>query len=105
MAAHAARRLADMNANLAQILGIELLVASQGIELRAPFTTSEPLQRVIKTLRRSVHALGGDRYLAADLQTAAALVESGRMSAAARSALKTDALPCLSPSKARVRRK
>ncbi len=34
MAAHGARRLHEMNANLARILGIEMLVAAQGIDLR-----------------------------------------------------------------------
>jgi len=34
MAAHGARRLHEMNANLARILGIEMLVAVQGIDLR-----------------------------------------------------------------------
>jgi histidine ammonia-lyase len=93
MAAHAARRLAEMNANLAQILGIELLVAAQGIELRRPLATSEPLRRVIATLRRSVPGLGADRYLANDLQTAAALIQTDRIVAAARSGLANGALP------------
>jgi len=97
MAAHAARRLSDMNENLANILGIELLVAAQGIEQRAPLKTSEPLQRVIATLRRSVATLGPDRYLSPDLMAAAALVISNRITDAARSALPSGAIPsCLS---------
>jgi histidine ammonia-lyase len=95
MAAHAARRLSEMSLNLAHILGIELLVAAQGIELRAPLRTSEPLQRVIATLRRSVPSLAGDRYLADDLQTAAALIEAPDLSAAASSALPAGTLPSL----------
>ena len=47
MAAHAARRLSDMANNLAAILGIELLVASHGIELRLPHATSAALAAVI----------------------------------------------------------
>ncbi len=67
MAAHAARRLSDMADNLAAILGIELLVAAQGIGLRAPHTTSPALAAVIAVLREQVPALGGDRYMADDL--------------------------------------
>ena len=46
MAAHAARRLGRMNANLNTILGVEAICAAQGIEFRAPLKTSAPLQRV-----------------------------------------------------------
>jgi len=75
MAAHAARRLGEMTGNLGHILGIELLTAAQGVELRAPLTTSEPLQRVLATVRGVVPALGPDREMAGDLARAAALVE------------------------------
>ena len=76
MAAHAARRLSDMADNLATILGIELLVAAQGIGLRAPHTTSPALAAVIAVLREQVPALGNDRYMADDLAKATALVEA-----------------------------
>jgi histidine ammonia-lyase len=77
MATHAARRLAEMNDNLANILGIELLIAAQGVELRAPLTTSAPLQAVVAALRERVPMLGQDRYLAPDIETASGLVASG----------------------------
>src|SRR5438093_11001813 len=51
MATHGARRLHDMADNTAGIVGIELLAAAQGIELRRPVTTSDKLQRVLKLLR------------------------------------------------------
>ena len=94
MAAHAARRLDPMIDNLAHILGIELLVASQGIELRE-HPTSAPLQRVIGTLRKTVEPLGADRYLANDLAQAGALIQSDRLIDAARSALAAGMLPAL----------
>ncbi len=87
MAAHGARRLAEMNRNLAQILGIELLVAAQGIGLRAPLATSPVLQSVIALLRRQVPALGPDRYMADDLRLAADLVDAGAVAEAAGVAL------------------
>jgi histidine ammonia-lyase len=53
------------------------LCAAQGVEFRAPLKTSAPLQGVLKMLRKSVKALGEDRYLAPDLEAAAVLVRSG----------------------------
>ena len=76
MSAHAARRLMRMNANLARILGIELLCAAEGIEHRAPLRTSPALQAVLTRLRRTVPPLTDDRYLAPDLEHAAGLVRS-----------------------------
>jgi histidine ammonia-lyase len=95
MAAHAARRLSDMADNLAAILGIELLVAAQGITLRLPHSTSAPLAAVIATLREQVPDLRADRYMADDLAKATALVEAGALPAAAISALQTNPFPTL----------
>ena len=83
MAAHGARRLSRMNANLQRILGIELLCAAQGVEFRAPLPTSKPLQNVIQHLRGSVATLGEDRYIAPDLETAASLIADGSIAKAA----------------------
>jgi histidine ammonia-lyase len=77
MACHAARRLSDMNANLARILAIEWLVAVQGIDLRAPLATSAPLQKAVAALRAEVTHLDDDRYLAPDLEAAARLTTEG----------------------------
>ncbi|MGY4175692.1 histidine ammonia-lyase [Bradyrhizobium sp. USDA 4518] len=95
MAAHAARRLSDMADNLAAILGIELLVAAQGITLRAPHSTSAPLAAVIAALREQVPALAADRYMADDLARAAALIEADALPAAAIAVLPTDPFPRL----------
>src|SRR5690606_34102530 len=83
MAAHGARRLIRMVANLDRILGVELLCAAQGIEFRAPLTTSKPLARAVARLRRDVATLGEDRYLAPDLEMAGRLVASGEIATAA----------------------
>jgi len=87
MAAHGARRLGPMVDNLNQILGVELLCAAQGIEFRAPLTTSAPLARVVARLRAEIPTLGEDRYLASDLERAAVLVASGEISRAAQTSL------------------
>lgn len=76
MAAHGAMRLGRMNANLAQILGVELLCAAEGVEHRAPLKTSAALQSVLARLRKDVPALQADRYMAPDLETAAEFVRS-----------------------------
>jgi histidine ammonia-lyase len=83
MAAHGARRLMQMNANLSRILGVEALCAGQGIEFRAPLKTSLPLQATLARLRADVAPLGEDRYLAPDLEAAARLVASGALAQAA----------------------
>lgn len=96
MAAHAARRLSVMADNLATILGIELLVAAQGITLRLPHFTSPALTAVIALLREKVTELDADRYMAGDLAIAKALVEAGALPAAAISALHNNPFPILS---------
>ncbi len=83
MAAHAARRLMQMNVNLAHILGVEAICAAAGVEFRAPLRTSKPLQRTIARLRQDVAALDQDRFMARDLEAAAQLVTSGGLSRAA----------------------
>jgi histidine ammonia-lyase len=96
MAAHAARRLHAMNRNLAAILGIELLVAAQGVDLRkrgaipgrdgsrrAKLTTGKPLEKVLKLLRSRVPMLEADRHMAGDLAAAGTLVTNGAVLSAA----------------------
>ena len=95
MAAHAARRLSDMADNLATILGIELLVAAQGIQLRLPHTTSPALAAVIARLREQVPALGNDRYMADDIAKAGALVDAGALPATAGAMLAQNPFPLL----------
>ncbi len=79
MAAHGARRLGQMVANLERILGVELLCATQGVEFRAPLPTSETLLAVMARLRAVVPALGDDRYMAPEIEAASALIASGEI--------------------------
>ena len=83
MAAHGSRRLMRMNANLSQILGIELLCAAQGVEFRTNLKSSALLEAVVGRLRQDCAALDEDRYLARDLATAAELVRTGHIQDAA----------------------
>jgi histidine ammonia-lyase len=83
MAAHGARRLLRMNANLSVILGVEALCAAQGVHFRAPLATSPRLAAAIAALRAKVPPLGPDRYLAPEIETAATLVRADALAAAA----------------------
>lgn len=77
MACHAARRLIDMNENLAGIIGIEALSAAQGIEYRAPIKTSDTLSGVIAQIREVSPALDKDREVAGDIAAVTRLVRDG----------------------------
>ena len=79
MAAHGARRLLRMNANLSVILGVEALCAAQGIDFRTPLTTAPRLQSAIDALRIKAPTLAQDRYLAPEIEAAAALVRDGAL--------------------------
>ena len=83
MAAHAARRLGEINDNLARILAIEYLCAAQGVECRAPLQTSSTLQKVIARLREEVPRLEADRPPAPDIEKLAELVCDGTLTATA----------------------
>ena len=87
MAAHGARRLGTMIDNLNRILGVELLCGAQGIDFRAPLTTSETLQGVVERVRQDVATLGEDRYLAPDLECAAVMIAQGDIVKAANIAM------------------
>lgn len=79
MAAHAARRLKKMNANLNVILAVEVMCAAQGIEFRAPLKTSTKLQSVLAKFRKKVSTIEQDRYLAPDIENARDLIASGAL--------------------------
>jgi histidine ammonia-lyase len=79
MAAHGARRLLPMAANLANIVGIEYLAAVQGCEFHAPLLSSPPLESARAKLRATVPVLVDDRYFHPDMMAARALISSGTL--------------------------
>jgi histidine ammonia-lyase len=81
MATFAARKLADMADNTANILSIELLAAAQGVDLRAPHKTSPSLQRVMQTVRNEVAHYELDHYFAPDIAAITRLVQNGTIAA------------------------
>jgi histidine ammonia-lyase len=87
MAAHGARRLLPMIENAMNVVGIELLAAAQGCDFHAPLTSSTLLEQVRARVRREVAALDADRYLAPDIEKAAALVRGGMIAGICREVL------------------
>jgi histidine ammonia-lyase len=85
MATFAARRLQPMIANVAHILGIELLAAAQGIDFLAPLASSPALQSAHALLRGTVPSHTVDRYLSPDIEAAYELVRSGALARILRS--------------------
>ena len=78
MATFAARRLSDMTNNTATVLAIELLAACQGVDFRAPLTTSSLLETARNMVRDEVPFYDQDRYFAPDIDKIYALIKAGR---------------------------
>jgi histidine ammonia-lyase len=77
MACHGARRLSDMNRNLAGILAVEAMSAVQGIELRAPLQTSNKLSKAAAFVRGVSPAIAEDRIVSTDIENVAAAILGG----------------------------
>jgi histidine ammonia-lyase len=79
MAAHGSRRLPEMAANLAGVIAIEYLAATQGCDFHAPLSSSDALEAVRARLRAEVPHLDDDRYMADDIAAALTIVRSGAL--------------------------
>jgi histidine ammonia-lyase len=77
MAAFAARRLTDMNANTRYCLAVELLAAAQGIDLRRPLRSNPALEKAHAAIRRVAPKWDKDRYFQPDLEAVATLIAEG----------------------------
>lgn len=84
MATFAARRLSDMNENTVNILAIEWLAASQGLDFLAPLKSSMTLEQAKSVLRSEVPFYDKDRYFAPDIEKAARLIGNGALKAFSR---------------------
>ena len=84
----AARKLRRSIDALTRVVAVEILTAARGLELRAPLRPGRATQAVITVLRTSgIPGPGPDRWLSPEIETAAGLVASGAVIAAANSAL------------------
>ncbi|MFL5331695.1 MAG: histidine ammonia-lyase [Geminicoccaceae bacterium] len=78
LATYAARRLHLMADNLARLLAVELMAAAQGVELRRPLRSSEPLERAVARVREVCAFLDNDRPLGAEIEAVAGMILAGR---------------------------
>ena len=77
---HAGRKLRHSVDALSRVLGIELMTAARGIELRAPLISGAVSTAVIARLRSAgVQGPGPDRFLSPEIEAAAAIVLSGEI--------------------------
>lgn len=83
MAAHGARRLLGMADNVAGVLGIEYLAATQGCDFHAGLRSSDTLEAARALLRARVPRLEEDRYFHPDMADAQALISAGALAALA----------------------
>lgn len=84
---HAGRKLRRSVDALSRVLGIELMTAARGIELRAPLVAGVVSTAVIARLRSAgVQGPGPDRFLSPEIEAAAVIVLSGDIARVARAA-------------------
>lgn len=94
MATYGARRLITMAGNTAVVLGIELMAAAQGMDLRRPARSTPALEAAKRILRQTVPFYSEDRYFSSDMNTAAGLLLAGDYN----SFLPEGCLPSIGPS-------
>lgn len=78
MATHGARRLLDMAENTANVVGIELLAAAQGLDFHRPLTSSPELEQAYAIVREAAAPYTSDHYFAPDIARATQGVRAGR---------------------------
>jgi histidine ammonia-lyase len=84
----AARKLRRSLDGLGQVLGIELMTAARGLDLRRPMVPAPATGAVVEALRAAgVDGPGPDRQLAPDIDSATRVVRSGTARRAAESTL------------------
>lgn len=76
MAMFSARRLHDMYENTSNILAIEWLAASQGLDFLSPLKSSRKLESAKERLRAEVPFYDKDRYFAPDIRKSCQLIQA-----------------------------
>ena len=79
----AARKLRRSVDGLGRVLAIELLTAARGLALRAPLQPGAATGAVVELVNAASGGPGQDRYLSPEIEAVVALVQSGRVLAAA----------------------
>jgi histidine ammonia-lyase len=73
----AARKASTILGNVKNVIAIEYMCASQGIDLLAPLKASEPIEAAKATIRKKVTKLEDDRALAPDIEKIRTLMDTG----------------------------
>ncbi len=76
IAARKARKILD---NVTNVVAIELLCSTQGVDLLAPLRPSTPLQQVHEAIRKRVASLEDDRVLSKDIETLNEMIRTGAL--------------------------
>ncbi len=88
MGSIAARHCYQILNNVEQVLSIELLTASQGVEFLKPLKCGKGANAAYKTIRKYVPPLNEDRILFEDVEKVRSLVRSGELLSAVEKAVK-----------------
>jgi histidine ammonia-lyase len=83
MGVHSALKAWDVLLNVEQVIGIELMCAVQGLDLRRPLKAGPSVEAVHAEVRKHIAFLDSDRILHGDLIKAHDLVRSGTVLASA----------------------
>jgi histidine ammonia-lyase len=76
MGANAATKCLRVIDNVEKVLAIELLSAAQALEFRRPAKSSEPIEKLVATLREKVSFVAVDRLMHPDMVTATQIIAS-----------------------------
>jgi len=75
----AARKARDIVNNVEQILAMELLCATQGLEFLSPLKPGIGIKAAYEAIRRKVPAIKGDRRFSEDIQQIDLMIRSGEL--------------------------
>jgi histidine ammonia-lyase len=75
----AARKARDIVNNVEQILAMELLCATQGLEFLLPLRPGIGIKEAYRTIRREVPAIAGDRRFSEDIKQIDLMIKSGEL--------------------------
>jgi histidine ammonia-lyase len=76
MGANGATRLLRVAENLERILAIELFTAIQALEFRKPLRSSEYIENVVASYRKSISFITDDKVMYEDIQRSVEFVKN-----------------------------
>jgi len=79
MGMNAALKLRQIVENVVNIISIELLCATQGLDFITEFETSPPLRNVLIEIRRNVESIDQDRSTSPDIKKIRKLIEQNSL--------------------------